>query len=145
MHRIGSLAGIARAQLEHGAYRDRENHIGRVLSDDGGQCPARRADDIADGDGCLADLAIDRRRNRRVAQVDMGDFEIGFGGQQLALRLPWLALAESTVDCWPADSAEQRLARCSIISAFTQLRLRLVDRPLLSLHIGLEGRTCSRR
>jgi hypothetical protein len=127
------------AQLEHGAYRDRENHIHRVLDDDGGQRPVGRANDIADGDGCLADLAIDRRRNRRIAQVDLGEFQTGLGSQQLALEIALGGFGRIDRRLLAGRRVEQRLGALQHNIGIHRLRLNLVDRPLLSLHIGLEG------
>ena len=73
------FARIAAAQVERGALRHREQHVHRVLADDRRQRAAGRRDDIAFGDRGAADLAVDRRADLGVAEVDLG-------GLQLRLR-----------------------------------------------------------
>jgi hypothetical protein len=62
------------------------------------------------------------------------------GGQQLALEIALGGFGRIDRRLLAGRRVEQRLGALQHNIGIRQLRLNLVDRPLLSLHIGLEGR-----
>ena len=60
------------------ALADRKGHVHRILTDDDGQRPALRSDDVAFCYICPADLAGNRRNDLGITEVDLGSLQIGF-------------------------------------------------------------------
>src|SRR5437763_1861478 len=78
-HQPTALAVTAPLQLDHGARRHREDDEHRVLADDRHQGAGRRADIVAGRDRGAADLAVDRRADLGVVEVDAGLLELRLG------------------------------------------------------------------
>src|SRR3984885_15456958 len=71
-HRLEAAPGrVALPQFQRLAYRNREGDIHRVLADDGGERPRTGVDDVAFGDRGATDLAVDRRVDFGIIEIDL--------------------------------------------------------------------------
>src|ERR1700716_755643 len=99
---LGQPAALLAPRLADGlevAHAHREQHIDRVLADDGRQHTACRVDEIAHGESGAADAAVDRRANVGVVEIELGLLQrrlqlhdLAFGGVERCLVLVDLAL-----------------------------------------------------
>ena len=81
---VDAVAGLLGAQKL--ALADRKRHIHRVLTDDDGERPALRRNDVAFRNIGLADLAGNRGSDAGIAEIDPGRLKIGFVDENSALR-----------------------------------------------------------
>ena len=72
--------------LQKLALADRKRHIHRILTDDDGERPALRGNDVPFGDIGLADLAGNRGSDAGIAEVDLRRLKIGFVDENSTLR-----------------------------------------------------------
>ncbi len=84
---IGVAEFSGQLRLQQFALADRKRHIHRILADDGREHAAVRADDVAGRDIGFADLAVDRRRDIGIAEIDVRRVQIGLIGHDGALGL----------------------------------------------------------
>ena len=134
------LGRRALLQLDHACGSDtgKTTYIGSWLTIDT-RMPRAGADVVAGGDGGAADLAVDRRADLGVVEIDLRLLQLRLGAQDLRLQSAWaLASAVSTVACWPAGVFSSAWARPSTICGVRKLRLELRDRRLLGLDVGLK-------
>ena len=132
------LCGGGLHQRRDRARGDREDDVHRVLADDRRENAGARRDIIADRHQGAADLAVDRRANVGVAEIDLRLVELRLGAQHLGLEGQLVRLRGVDGRLLPGRGVEQRLGARQGQVGVLQLRLVLSDHRLLRLDIGLE-------
>ncbi len=132
--------GKALAQAEHGADRDGKDHVHRVLAHDRGENAGGRRDDVAHGQRRAADLAVDRRADLGVVEIDLRLLQRRLGA--FDLRLKRLLARKRRVDArlLAGGRVEKLLGAAQRHRGIDELRLEIVDRRLLCRDVGLERR-----
>ena len=129
---------IAIAQHQPLAHRNRERDIHRVLADDRGQHAGTRTDDVAVGYRGAADLAVDRRVDFGVVEIDLRQLHLRLRGLHLCFEALLVGDRGVIGGLLAGRTAEQSFGPVGGQLGVDQRCLQLRDLGLLRLQVGLE-------
>jgi hypothetical protein len=129
---MNPFVGIAIAQIENGALRNREYHVHGVLADEGCQSTAGRRDHIALGNADAADLTVDRSADFGIAEIDLSGLELILSALDLCRQGAFGSERRIVIRLWAGRLLEQVLGTRQRYLGVLMLGVELV-------YIGLGG------